>query len=102
MIVCLVQTPTAILHINYKSTKLEGKVRILHDGRGSVVKWEHGSIKMFLVYHQEQPHRRVESGKKEQTANLQVRLQAQVRFLSLLFPERDSARSTVGSAILIC
>lgn len=68
---CLVQTPTAILHINYKSTKLEGKVRILHDGRGSVVKWEHGSIKMFLVYHQEQPHRRVGVGElKEHTASL--------------------------------
>lgn len=44
LIVCLVQTPTAKLYINYKSAKLEGKVQILHDGRGSVVKWEHGSI----------------------------------------------------------
>ena len=75
MIVCLVQTPTAKLYINYKSAKLEGKVRILHDGRGIVVKWEHASIKMFLVYHQEQPHRRVGVGEKETDSKFTSRLE---------------------------
>ena len=99
---CLVQTPTAILHINYKSTKLEGKVRILHDGRGSVVKWEHGSIKMFLVYHQEQPHRRVGVGEKGTDSKFTGQTASTGSIPVTAFPERDSARSTVGSAILIC
>lgn len=55
---------------------------------------------MFLVCSQN----RKQDGvcEKETDSKFTGKLQAQVQFLSLPFPERDGARSTVGSAILTC